>query len=73
MNYHYFTERVIKKSYLQRFMDYITGSVKIKYIYVHPDISIEQGNQTLDILSYKGKVLLKSNVTKLHAPYMNYI
>lgn len=67
MNYCYFTERIIKKSYIQRIVDYIamiTGNGKIQNIYIYPDISVEQGSNTLDILSYKGTVLLKPNATK---------
>ncbi|CAC5401378.1 unnamed protein product [Mytilus coruscus] len=54
-------ERVTKKSYLQMFVDYITGIGKIKNIYIYPDISVEQGRQTLDILSYK---VLNENTVK---------
>ncbi|CAC5403182.1 unnamed protein product [Mytilus coruscus] len=46
-------ERVSKRSYLQRIVDYITGNGKIQNIYIYPDISVEQGSKTLDILSYK--------------------
>lgn len=42
----------------------ITGNGKIQNIYIYPDISVEQGSNTLDILSYKGTVLLKPNATK---------
>ncbi|XP_071135431.1 uncharacterized protein [Mytilus edulis] len=51
-------ERIIKKSYIQRIVDYIamiTGNGKIQNIYIYPDISVEQGSNTLDILSYKDK------------------
>lgn len=43
----------------------------IKHIYVYPDISVEHGTSTLDILSYKGTVLFKLYDTKLHESYMN--